>query len=161
MLGHYIRYLNRALHVWDIHVCGHSNATQNDDIHFYIHHNHFTALFPGPPRWAGARRELLDFTVQWKINRGRHTYPPAGRHSIWTKQCQPPPSLRFLQARCPFCHLTNSVPDMTYNVFSGTLNPTQSINQSNQCPPPPSSPFFFTGPMPFLPPNQQCQSTAL
>ena len=22
------------------------------------------------------------------------------------------------------------VPDMTYNVFSGTLNPTQSINQS-------------------------------
>jgi len=24
-------------------------------------HNHFTALFPGPPGWAGARRELLDF----------------------------------------------------------------------------------------------------
>ena len=23
------------------------------------------------------------------------------------------------------------VPDMTYNVFSGTLNPTQSINQSH------------------------------
>jgi len=22
------------------------------------HHNHFTALFPGPPGWAGARREL-------------------------------------------------------------------------------------------------------
>ena len=35
-------------------------------------HNHFTALFPGPPRWAGARRELLDFMVQGKINRGRH-----------------------------------------------------------------------------------------
>jgi len=25
------------------------------------HHNRFTALFPGPPKWAGARRELLDF----------------------------------------------------------------------------------------------------
>jgi len=25
------------------------------------HHNRFTALFPGPPWWAGARRELLDF----------------------------------------------------------------------------------------------------
>ena len=35
-------------------------------------HNHFTAFFPGPPRWACARRELLDFMVQGKINRGRH-----------------------------------------------------------------------------------------
>ena len=31
------------------------------------------ALFTGPPRWASARRELLDFMVQGKINRGRHT----------------------------------------------------------------------------------------
>jgi len=30
--------------------------------------------------------------------------------------------------------------------------------RTNQCPPPPSS-HFFTGQMPFLPPNQQCQST--
>jgi len=29
--------------------------------------------------------------------------------------------------------------------------------QTNQCPPPPSQ--FFTSQMPFLPPNQQCQST--
>jgi len=57
------------------------------------HHNHFTALFPGPPRWASARRELLDFMVQGKINRGSHTDHPAGRHSIWTNQCPPPPSL--------------------------------------------------------------------
>ena len=56
------------------------------------HHNRFTALFPGPPGWAGARRELLDFVVQGKINRGRHTDHPAGCHSIWTKQCPPPPS---------------------------------------------------------------------
>jgi len=37
------------------------------------HHNHFTALFPGPPGWAGARREFLNFMLQRKINRGRHT----------------------------------------------------------------------------------------
>jgi len=56
------------------------------------HHNHFTALFPGPPGWAAARRELLDFMVQGKINRGRHADHPAGRHSIWTNQCPHPPS---------------------------------------------------------------------
>ena len=51
------------------------------------YHNRFTALFPGPPGWAGARTELLDFMVQGKINRGRHTDHPAGRHSIRTNQC--------------------------------------------------------------------------
>ena len=51
------------------------------------HHNRFTALFPGPPGWAGARRELLDFMAQGRINRGRHTDHPAGRHSIRTNQC--------------------------------------------------------------------------
>ena len=76
------------------------------------HHNRYMALFPGPPGWAGTRREPLDFVVQGKINRGRHTDHPAGRHSIQTKQCLPPPS-----------------------------------------------PIFLTGRMPFLPPNQQCQST--
>jgi len=76
------------------------------------HHNRYTTLFPEPPWWASARRELLDFMVQGKINGGRHTNHPAGRHSIRTNQCQPPPS-----------------------------------------------PHFFTGWMPFLPPNQQCQST--
>ena len=59
------------------------------------HHNHFTAFLPGPPGWAGARRELLDFMVQGKTNRGRHTDHPAGCHSIWTKQCPPPPSPIF------------------------------------------------------------------
>jgi len=49
-------------------------------------------FFPGPPGWAGARREVLDFMEQGKINKGRHTDHPAGRHSIWTNQCRPPPS---------------------------------------------------------------------
>ena len=56
------------------------------------HQNRFMALFPGPPGWAGARRELLDFVVQREINRGRHTDYPAGHHSIRTNQCPPPPS---------------------------------------------------------------------
>jgi len=47
-------------------------------------HSRFTALFPGPPGWAGARRELLDFMVQEKINRGRHTDHPPECHSIRT-----------------------------------------------------------------------------
>jgi len=59
------------------------------------HHNRFTALFPRPPGWAGARRELLDFMVQGEINRGRHTDHPAGCHSIRTNQCPPPPSPIF------------------------------------------------------------------
>ena len=52
----------------------------------------FYSHFPGPPGWASARRELLDFMVQGEINRGWHTDHPAGRHSIRTNQCPPPPS---------------------------------------------------------------------
>jgi len=73
------------------------------------HHNRFTALFPGPPGWAGARREPLVFMVQGKINRGRHTDRPAGRNSIRTKQCPSPPSAYCLRAGCPSCRPTNSV----------------------------------------------------
>jgi len=36
--------------------------------------------------------KLVDFMVQGKINRGRHTDHPAGHHSIRTKQCPPPNS---------------------------------------------------------------------
>ena len=76
----------------------------------YLCHNRFTALFLGPPGWAGARRELLDFMVQWKINRGRHTDHPDGCHSVRTNQCPPPPSSPyFLQAGCSSCRPTNSV----------------------------------------------------
>jgi len=51
--------------------------------------------FPGPYGWAGAWRELLVFLVQGKINRGRHTDHLAGRHSIRTNHCPPPPSLHI------------------------------------------------------------------
>jgi len=67
------------------------------------HHNRFTALFPGTPGWAGARRELLDFMVQGEINRGRHTDHLAGRNSIQTNQCPPPPFPPiFFMGRMPF-----------------------------------------------------------
>ena len=60
-------------------------------------HNRFTALFPGPPGRAGAKRELVDFMVQGRINRGRHTDRPVGCHSIQTNRCPPPPSPIFSQ----------------------------------------------------------------
>jgi len=69
----------------------------------------FDGPFSGTSRLAGATRELLDFMVQGKINRGRHTDHLAGRHSIRTNQCPPPPSPHFLQAGCPSCCPTNSV----------------------------------------------------
>jgi len=65
-----------------------TNCCNNPPQLFY--HNRSTALFPGPPGWAGARRELLDFMVQARINRGKHTDHPARRHSIRTNQCRPP-----------------------------------------------------------------------
>jgi len=87
--------------------CGHSilswdraNVKMIDELHH--HHNRFTALFPGPPAWASARRELLDFMVQGKTNRSRHTDHPAGRHSIWTNQCPPLPFPIFFMGRMPF-----------------------------------------------------------
>ena len=66
----------------------------------HYHHNHLTALFPGPPGWAGARREPLVFMVQGKINRGRHNDHPAGHNSIRTKQC--PPLSPIFTGRMPF-----------------------------------------------------------
>jgi len=51
----------------------------------------FHGPFLGPPGWDGARRELLDFMVQGKINRGKHTDHTDGSHSIQTSHCPPPP----------------------------------------------------------------------
>ena len=64
---------------------------------FYVINTQYTQPFYGPfsrsTRVRRCQRELVDFMVQGKINRGRHTDHPAGRHSIRTNQCpQPPPS---------------------------------------------------------------------
>jgi len=57
-----------------------SQSTLDTHTHnrFTVVYYGFTALFSGPPGWAGARRELLDFMVQGKINRGRQTHRPSG-----------------------------------------------------------------------------------
>jgi len=78
---------------------GPSNYMQGKIPPQFVHCNASTATvygpFSEPPRWAGARRELLDFMVQGKINTGRHTDHPAARHSIHTNQCPPIPSPIF------------------------------------------------------------------
>ena len=45
--------------------------------HHHNPHNHFTALFPGPPGRAGARRDLLDFL--WCKGRLRQADTPTIR----------------------------------------------------------------------------------
>ena len=71
----------------------------------------FYGPFSGTTRVSRCQKRTSGLVVQGKINRGRHIDHPAGRHSIRTKQCPPPPY-----------------------------------------------PIFYR-PEPFLPPNQQCQST--
>jgi len=93
----------------------------------YHKHTHtrtqpFYGPFSGTTRWADARRELLDFMVQAKINRGRHTDHLAGRHSIRTNQCPPPPSSHFLLAGCPSCCPTNSVKALTATCTSSLFS---------------------------------------
>jgi len=61
--------------------------------------NRFTALFPGPSGWAGARRNfLLDFYGAGKDNNGKHTDHPVGRHCFQTNLCHPH---IFIYAGCP------------------------------------------------------------
>jgi len=61
-------------------------------------HTHTTILRPFLWDHSGEpvpEAKLLDFMVQGKINRGKHTNHPTGRHSIWTRQCPPPSSPMF------------------------------------------------------------------
>jgi len=69
------------------------------------HHNRFTDLFPGWPRWAVARTELLDFMVQGKRQTHRPSRSTPSRLS--SAHLHHPPI--FLQARCPSSRSTNSV----------------------------------------------------
>ena len=67
-------------------------------------HNRFTALLPGLPRWAGARRNLLlDHMVQEEISEVdtptiQLGATPSGLIS------DPPPSSPYFHAECPYCH---------------------------------------------------------
>jgi len=78
------------------------------------HHNRFTSLFPGPPGWAVARRELLDFMVQGKINRGRHT---STRHRASTSTCW-----HFTFTQC--CHSNETCAAIANPPYSAQLGGT-------------------------------------
>jgi len=80
---------NNRLHLASVTMQPNNNNTTTSNVYTTTV---LQTFFPGSPRWAGARRELLDFMVQGNLNRGRHTDHPAGRHSIQTNQCPPPPS---------------------------------------------------------------------
>jgi len=113
---HYQRYCQHHRHHW--HHCAVASWVASDcSLVSYVlpstltnpqtcnippHHNRFTALFPGPTRWAGARRTiLLEFMVLGRITRGRHTNNPGGRHSIRTNQQSTSINPPFL-CRMPF-----------------------------------------------------------
>jgi len=68
-----------------------------------------TVLRPFFPDHPGELVPEENFRTLWCKGRltearGRHTDHPAGRHSIRTNQCPPPPSPHtFLRAGCPSC----------------------------------------------------------
>jgi len=51
----------------------------------------------------------------------------AGRHSIRTNQCPPPPSPYFLQAGCPSCHTTNSVKALKASIKSWMYDKLKTV----------------------------------
>jgi len=63
----------------------HSRLTALPGPHTHTY-NCFMTFFPGLPRGASARKNLLSFYGAREDNRGRHTDHPDGSHSIWTNQ---------------------------------------------------------------------------
>ena len=60
-----VRNTHLSSSVWFIHIL--SIVLFIYTHHHHHNHNRFTALFPGPPGWAGARRKLLDFVMQGRL----------------------------------------------------------------------------------------------
>jgi len=58
----------------------------------YINTLLFLSFFRDHPGEPVPEENFWTFMVQRKINTGRHTEHPTGRHSIRTNQCPPPPS---------------------------------------------------------------------
>jgi len=74
----------------------------NSNANIYTH-NHFMALFPGPPRSAGARRNLLlGFMVQGKITEADTLTIRLGTTPSRLISNSPPSSPHFY-AGCPSC----------------------------------------------------------
>jgi len=90
------------------------NVTQHN-----ITHTHTTVLRPffwDHLREPEPEENFLDFMVQGKINRGRHTEHLTGRHSIQNNQCPPPPSSHNTKK-----HTKNLKPGLlaSYDVWPG------------------------------------------
>jgi len=77
---------------------------------FSYHHGTTNILWPffRTSRLSRCQKRTCGL-CEGKIKRGRHTDHLAGRDSIWTNKCPPPPSPHFLQTGCPSCRPTNSV----------------------------------------------------
>jgi len=86
------------------HCCWHT--------HTHTHtHNRLTALCPGLPGWAGARKVkpiwiLLKQESEWQWHQLSHMQVCI---SLQTDNHASTPPLSFLQAECPSCSPTNSV----------------------------------------------------
>ena len=75
----------------------------------HTHTQLFYGPFSGTPGWAGARRELLDFMVQRKINRADTLTIRLGATPSELSSAHLHHPQSFLQAGCPSCSPTNSV----------------------------------------------------
>ena len=90
------------------------------------HHNRFTALLPGPPGWAGARRKFWTLWCKERLTKAdtptiRLDATPSG---LTSAHLHHPPI--FLQAGCPSCRPTNSVkalPQKTNEILGKPLHP--------------------------------------
>jgi len=101
--------------------CNSSNAKQVEWLTETTHtHTCLTALFPGPPGWAGTRKVKtnLDFTEardnEWQWYQLGHMQVCT---SIQTDNHASTPPLSFLQAGCPSCRLTNSIKALTETIM--------------------------------------------
>jgi len=64
-------------------------------IHHHHHHNHFMAFFPDHPGEPVPEENFWTLWCKGRLTETRHTNHSAGRHSVWTNQCPPPPSPIF------------------------------------------------------------------
>ena len=96
---------------WEwLHTHAHAHAHARTHPHTRTHthtytRNRFMALFPGPTRWTGARRNklLLDVMVQGKITEA--DIPTIQLGATPSKLISdPPPSSPHFYAGCPSCH---------------------------------------------------------
>jgi len=82
-------------------------------------HTHTHTTVPGPPKWAGARRNLVGFYGAVEDNRGRHTDCLGGRHSIQANNRSTSVIPPFL-CRMPCCRNPPNLCGLAWFGSSGT-----------------------------------------